>query len=87
MATPTNSSDISLQRFPDLLIKPDTPKGILVPSRMPLHEKLNLRILGRGVFATKSIPAKTIIDTCPVLVLSAEENVKHIEHTSLYHYT
>ncbi|KAF2266685.1 protein methyltransferase [Lojkania enalia] len=42
---------------------------------------------GRGVFATSHIPAKTIIDVCPVLVLGLEENVKHIEHTSLYHYT
>ncbi|ORY03938.1 hypothetical protein BCR34DRAFT_573085 [Clohesyomyces aquaticus] len=42
---------------------------------------------GRGIFATKDIPAKTIIDVCPVLVLGLDENVKHIEHTSLYHYT
>lgn len=43
--------------------------------------------IGRGVFATKDIPAKTIIDVCPVLVLGHEENIDHIEHTSLYHYT
>ena len=42
---------------------------------------------GRGVFATKDIPAKTILDICPVLVLGIEENKQHIEHTSLYHYT
>ncbi|PVI07771.1 protein methyltransferase [Periconia macrospinosa] len=42
---------------------------------------------GRGVFATKDIPAKTIIDICPVLVLGLQENVDHIEKTSLYHYT
>ncbi|USP76775.1 hypothetical protein yc1106_04049 [Curvularia clavata] len=42
---------------------------------------------GRGVFATKDIPAYTVIDVCPVLVLEIEENKKHIEKTSLYHYT
>ncbi|KAF2872682.1 hypothetical protein BDV95DRAFT_393327 [Massariosphaeria phaeospora] len=42
---------------------------------------------GRGIFATKHIPARTIIDVSPVLVLGLEENVAHIEHTSLYHYT
>ncbi|KAF2635983.1 SET domain-containing protein [Massarina eburnea CBS 473.64] len=62
------SSDIPLQRCPDLIIKSDTPKG-------------------RGVFATKHIPAKTVVDICSVLVLGLEENVKHIEHTSLFHYT
>ncbi|KAF1830875.1 protein methyltransferase [Decorospora gaudefroyi] len=42
---------------------------------------------GRGVFATKDIPARTIIDICPVVVLGLEENKEHIEKTSLYHYT
>jgi|SRR5690242_964350 len=42
---------------------------------------------GRGVFATKIIPAKTVIEVCPVLILGLEENKAHIEHTSLYHYT
>ncbi|KAF1940845.1 protein methyltransferase [Clathrospora elynae] len=42
---------------------------------------------GRGVFATKDIPARTVIDICPVLILGSEENKAHIEKTSLYHYT
>ncbi|OAL48755.1 SET domain-containing protein [Pyrenochaeta sp. DS3sAY3a] len=42
---------------------------------------------GRGVFSTKDIPAKTIIDVCPVLILGLQENKDYIEHTSLYHYT
>jgi hypothetical protein len=42
---------------------------------------------GRGVFATEIIPAKTVIEVCPVLVLGLNENKKHIEYTSLYHYT
>ncbi|KAF1960256.1 protein methyltransferase [Byssothecium circinans] len=61
-------------------------------SDIPLHRCPDLAIKsetakGRGVFATKDIPTKTVIDICPVLVLGLEENVKHIEHTSLYHYT
>jgi len=57
----------------------------------PLSIQIKKTILndcqGRGVFATQLIPSKTTIDTCPALVLGLEENVKHIEHTSLYHYT
>ncbi|PSN63951.1 protein methyltransferase [Corynespora cassiicola Philippines] len=61
-------------------------------SRVPLQRCPDLEIIsdtpkGRGVFATRDIAAKTLIDVCPVLVLGLEENVKHIEHTSLYHYT
>lgn len=39
------------------------------------------------MYATKTIPAKTVIDVCPVLILGVEENKNHIEHTSLFHYT
>ncbi|KAF1921767.1 hypothetical protein BDU57DRAFT_467569, partial [Ampelomyces quisqualis] len=42
---------------------------------------------GRGVFATSDIPAKTVLDVCPVLILGLEENREHIAKTSLYHYT
>ncbi|KAF2461420.1 hypothetical protein BDY21DRAFT_332042 [Lineolata rhizophorae] len=42
---------------------------------------------GRGVFAARDIPGSTVLDVCPVLVLSAEENEDHIKKTSLYHYT
>ncbi|KAF2150615.1 hypothetical protein K461DRAFT_179107 [Myriangium duriaei CBS 260.36] len=42
---------------------------------------------GRGVFASAFIPAGTVIDTCPVLVLDEQENKIHIEKTELYHYT
>ena len=42
---------------------------------------------GRGIFATTSIPAGTIIEISPVLILTREENETHIEKTSLYHYT
>ncbi|KAF2256646.1 SET domain-containing protein [Trematosphaeria pertusa] len=61
-------------------------------SHIPLQRCPDLGIIsdtpkGRGVFATRDIPAKTVIDVCPVLVLGIEENKKHLEHTSLYHYT
>ncbi|KAF2653403.1 hypothetical protein K491DRAFT_602996 [Lophiostoma macrostomum CBS 122681] len=42
---------------------------------------------GRGVFATKHIPSRTIIDVCPVLVVEAEADLKLIERTCLNHYT
>jgi SET domain-containing protein len=40
---------------------------------------------GRGVFTAKSIPANTVIEISPVLVLSAKER-KTIEKTKLFDY-
>ena len=40
---------------------------------------------GRGVFTSKRIPAGTVIEVSPVLVLTAKER-KQIEGTKLYHY-
>lgn len=40
---------------------------------------------GRGVFTDKSIPAGTIIETSPVIVLTAKDR-KILEATKLYHY-
>lgn len=42
---------------------------------------------GRGVFAAARIPAHTIVETCPVLVLDPTENKNHVEKTELFHYT
>ncbi|KAL1586659.1 hypothetical protein WHR41_04469 [Cladosporium halotolerans] len=42
---------------------------------------------GRGVFATAPLPAHTILDTSPVLVLSPTSTATHISHTELNHYT
>jgi hypothetical protein len=43
--------------------------------------------LGRGVFAAARIPAYTVLETCPVLVLDPTENKDHIAKTELFHYT
>lgn len=40
---------------------------------------------GRGVFTTKVIPAGTVIEISPVIVLSAKDRT-FIEETKLYHY-
>ncbi len=40
---------------------------------------------GRGVFTSKSIPAETIVEISPVLVLKPKER-KTLETTLLYHY-
>jgi len=42
---------------------------------------------GRGVFAAIDIPARTILEVCPVLVLDPVENAEHISRTELFHYT
>ncbi|KAF2127128.1 SET domain-containing protein [Dothidotthia symphoricarpi CBS 119687] len=61
-------------------------------SAIPLHRCPDLEIKldtpkGRGVFATKDIPAKTVVDVCTVLVLGLEENALYVGRTALYHYT
>jgi SET domain-containing protein len=40
---------------------------------------------GRGVFSTTKIPANTVIEISPVLVLN-EKDRKHIEKTALFDY-
>lgn len=42
---------------------------------------------GRGVFAAKDIPGRTVIEVCPVIVLDPIENEQHIKKTMLFHYT
>ncbi|WPG98557.1 SET domain-containing protein 7 [Acrodontium crateriforme] len=42
---------------------------------------------GRGVFASKPIPAGTTIDICAALVLSPHDAKEHISHTELNNYT
>lgn len=40
---------------------------------------------GRGVFTTKNIPANTIVEISPVVVLTVKDR-KEIEKTKLHHY-
>ncbi|CZR59625.1 uncharacterized protein PAC_09519 [Phialocephala subalpina] len=42
---------------------------------------------GRGVFASKDIPARTVLEVAPVIVLDPVENDQYIKKTVLYHYT
>ncbi|KAH8821224.1 hypothetical protein F5884DRAFT_79247 [Xylogone sp. PMI_703] len=42
---------------------------------------------GRGVFAGRDIPARTVLEVSPVLVLDPIENEEHIRKTNLYNYT
>ncbi|EDO01449.1 hypothetical protein SS1G_03924 [Sclerotinia sclerotiorum 1980 UF-70] len=59
---------------------------------IPLSRSSSLTLIldtpkGRGIFASKLIPAHTILEVCPVLVLEPTENETHIRKTELYHYT
>ena len=61
-------------------------------SAFPLTRSQHLVLLsetpkGRGVFASALIPAGTVVETCPVLVLDRQQNTEHVEKTELYHYT
>lgn len=39
------------------------------------------------MFAGAPIAARSIVDVCPVLVFSADENAEHVQQTVLQHYT
>lgn len=59
---------------------------MLIATRLQ-DRAVDICTVGRGVFAGRDIPAGTVIDVCPVLILDPQENKDHIEKTSLYHYT
>ncbi|KAI5789027.1 hypothetical protein EDC01DRAFT_123678 [Geopyxis carbonaria] len=42
---------------------------------------------GRGIFARSPLPAGTIIDTAPVILLSDEDFEAHVRHSALWHYS
>ncbi|KAJ8060010.1 hypothetical protein OCU04_011621 [Sclerotinia nivalis] len=59
---------------------------------IPLSRSSSLTLIlntpkGRGIFASQPIPAHSILEVCPVLVLDPAENENHIRKTELYHYT
>jgi uncharacterized protein len=61
-------------------------------SRLALERAPGLTLIddtpkGRGVFASQPIPARTVIEVCPVLILDPAEVKEHIGHTILHHYT
>ncbi|KAF8544058.1 hypothetical protein BDD12DRAFT_873792 [Trichophaea hybrida] len=42
---------------------------------------------GRGIFATRLIPAGTVIDTAPVILLGVDEFNTNVQYTDLLHYS
>jgi len=61
---------------------------VLVPLYVMILPWINIDISnkkGKGVFTSKAIPAHTVIEISPVIVLSAKER-KLIEQTRLYKY-
>ncbi|KAI0693438.1 hypothetical protein C8T65DRAFT_833701 [Cerioporus squamosus] len=42
---------------------------------------------GRGVYASREIPAQTLVEVSPVLLFTAQEYADHGKHTVLDHYT
>ncbi|KIM65787.1 hypothetical protein SCLCIDRAFT_112074 [Scleroderma citrinum Foug A] len=61
----------------------DTDEHILNPQQC--HVK-HVRGKGRGVFASRAIPARTIIEVSPVLLFAKDEYNAHGRHTLLDHY-
>jgi hypothetical protein len=52
-----------------------------------IHSDTPFILPGRGVFASRLIPAGTVIDISPVLVFPNQEVDEHASHTMLQHYT
>ncbi|KAK8226467.1 hypothetical protein BKA81DRAFT_171414 [Phyllosticta paracitricarpa] len=57
---------------------------------VPLHRSTDLMLVlntpkGRGVFAARDLPARTVLDICPVLPLAPGEEA-FTQHTSLHYY-
>ncbi|KAI5813408.1 hypothetical protein BZA77DRAFT_321454 [Pyronema omphalodes] len=59
---------------------------------IPLQQSSSLALVldtprGRGIFATRPIPAGSVIDTAPVIILPLSDFDNHIQHTTLLHYS
>ncbi|KAK0107143.1 hypothetical protein ONS95_003849 [Cadophora gregata] len=71
----------------------DAKKGIQnLDAGIPLKRSEGLVLVmdtpkGRGVFASRDIPGRTVLEVSPVLVLDPLENEEHIRKTNLYNYT
>lgn len=50
-------------------------------------KRLTAVSIGRGVFASKDIPARIVLEVSPVLVLDPTENEEYIKKTMLVNYT
>lgn len=53
----------------------------------PIVHFTDMDLVGRGVFAGRDIPGRTVIEISPVLVLDPMENEEHVQKTDLYNYT
>ena len=77
--------DIPLERAKGLVLVLDTPKGRSLPNFVSSLSR-KLIDIGRGVFASTSISAKTIVEVCPVLIFDEEDNKSYISKSVLRHY-
>lgn len=64
-------------------LNPSFPK----PRFIKTNTNISPPFSGRGVFASSPIPAHSVLETCPVLILDPQENKEHIEKTEMFHYT
>jgi hypothetical protein len=92
--TPDDISGIPLQRVAGLIMVLDTPKGSKIPWSHPAFARyltflLGLRLMHSSrprVFASSDIPAESIIEVSPALVLDPKDQ-EVIRKTQLDHYT
>ena len=83
--SPVHDDAVALNRALGIGIVMDTPKGPVTRLLLGLFNA-DLDSVGRGIVATKDIPARTIVETSPVLVLPVQD-LKALKSTLLNHYT
>ena len=86
--SPSNNDVVALNRASGLVVVMDTPKGLVIihnASRIAAEADAKT-IVGRGIFAAKDIPARSVVETSPVLIMPMQD-LDGLKSTLLNHYT
>lgn len=89
MISGSRSNDIvvALNRASGLVMVMDTPKGLIIIHNARIAVDANAKtIIGRGIFATKDIPADSVVEISPVLIMPMQD-LDALKSTLLIHYT
>lgn len=85
--SPSNNDVVPLNRASGLVVVMDTPKGLVIIHNARIAADADAKtIVGRGIFAAKDIPARSIVETSPVLIMPMQD-LDALKSTLLNHYT
>ena len=85
--SPSNNDVVALNRASGLVVVMDTPKGLVIIHNARIAAHANAKtIVGRGIFAGKDIPAGSVVETSPVLIMPMQD-LDALKSTLLNHYT